>query len=248
MFRFEYAGIGHPVYWDGDGPGVIMLHEINGMTPAFCRTANRISEWGYRVYAPLIFGRPNEKVSVFRGGLTVMCVRREFDLWRGEGSSRITPWLRALSGRVNGETGGRGVGVIGMCLTGNVVLSMMVDQCVKVPVMCEPSLPFLNSYALGVPKCDVDSAINRSRITPLLAYRFSEDKICPHERFVTLRAKFPLEGLKATEIPSGPGSPFDIPKNAHSVLTGDYPCQEDPNHPVQHVLDEILMQFGRYLR
>jgi hypothetical protein len=113
--------------------------------------------------------------------------------------------------------------------------------------MCEPALPFLNCYALGVPQQDLDTAAGRSRITPLLAYRFSEDKICPRERFVTLRAKFPVEGLKATEITSGTDSPFGIPKSAHSVLTGEYPHQEDPNHPVQHVLDEILGQFSRHL-
>jgi hypothetical protein len=131
--------------------------------------------------------------------------------------------------------------------TGNVVLSMMVERCVKVPVMCEPALPFMNSHAPGVPQRDLDSAIDRSRITPLLAYRFSEDKICPRRRFVTLRAKFPAEGLKAREIPSGPSSHYGIPKNAHSVRTGEYPAQEDPNYPVQHVLDDILMQFSQYL-
>jgi hypothetical protein len=80
------------------------------------------------------------------------------------------------------------------------------------------------------------------RLTPVLAYRFSEDKICPRERFLTLRNTF-KEGLDACEIPSGPGSYFDIPESAHSVSTGDYPDQENPNHPVQHALDEILSRF-----
>jgi dienelactone hydrolase len=222
---------------------VILLHEIDGMKPEFCRTAARIAENGFTVYAPLIFGRPNEKMSVLRGGLTVMCVRREFDLLHGQGSSRITPWLRALSRHVHELTGRRGVGVIGMCLTGNVVISMMLEDCVKVPVACEPALPFAHRHALGVPEPDLKDAARISCTKPLYAYRFTEDWICPRERFVALRKAFPAEGLHTCEIPSGTSEPFVIPRAAHSVLTGNYLGQEDPNHPVQHVLDEILMQL-----
>jgi dienelactone hydrolase len=241
--KFPHGGIEHDVYFAGDGPGVLLLHEIDGMTPAFCRTAMRISDCGFTVYAPLIFGRPGQRISVLRGTLTVICVRHEFDLFHAEGQSRITPWLRALCQEIDHRTGNRGVGVIGMCLTGNVVLSLMVEKCVRVPVMCEPALPFCNQAALGVPQDDINNAVIRSRTTPVLAYRFSEDKVCGHEKFVTLRKTFPKEGLHACEIPSGPGSPFDLPASAHSVLTGDYPDQENPNHPVQHALDEILTQF-----
>jgi len=49
-----------------------------------------------------------------------------------------------------------GVGVTGMCLTGNLVLSVMLDESVLVPVMCEPAVPFMpwskeRKAALGVP-------------------------------------------------------------------------------------------------
>jgi dienelactone hydrolase len=239
--KFASNGLTHDVYFDGEGPGVLLLHEIDGMTPAFCRIAMRITDCGFTVFAPLIFGRPDQKISTARGILTILCVRREFDLFQSQGASRITPWLRELCVEIDRRTGQRGVGVIGMCLTGNVVMSLMVEPCVRVPVMCEPALPFLHGSALGIPETDVVAAVHRSHITPLLAYRFSEDKICPHERFVTLRNTFPNEGLHACEIPSGQGSaPWDIPEDAHSVLTGDYPNQWDPNHPVQHALDEIL--------
>jgi dienelactone hydrolase len=240
---FTHAGITHDVYFEGDGPGVLLLHEIDGMTPAFCRVAMRIADCGFTVFAPLIFGRPNQHISTVRGFFTVLCVRHEFDLFHSEAGSAITPWLRALCVEIDELTGHHGVGVIGMCLTGNVVLSLMVEPSVRVPVLCEPALPFDDKSALGVPKADLDIAVGRSKMTPILAYRFSEDKICPHERFVTLRCMFPPEGLKATEIASGPGSPFDIPADAHPVLTGDYPNQWDPNHPVQHVLDEILSRL-----
>ncbi len=240
---FTHADITHDVYYDGHGPGVLLLHEIDGMSPTFCRVAMRITDCGFTVFAPLIFGRPDQQISTLRGLATIICVRHEFDLFHSEGASRITPWLRALCIEIDQRTGHHGVGVIGMCLTGNVVLSLMVEPCVRVPVMCEPALPFNHKSDLGVPQSDVDDAVHRSRITPLLAYRFSEDKICPHDRFETLRRIFPPNGIHTEEIVSGPGSPYNIPANAHSVLTGDYPNQWDPNHPVQHVLDEILARL-----
>ena len=39
-------------------------------------------------------------------------------------SSPIVDWLRALSRKVHAECGGRGVGAVGMCFTGNFALAM----------------------------------------------------------------------------------------------------------------------------
>jgi hypothetical protein len=51
-------------------------------------------------------------------------------------------WLRALSARIAEVCEGPGVGVIGMCLTGGFMISLMVDPHVLAPVTCEPALPF----------------------------------------------------------------------------------------------------------
>jgi hypothetical protein len=147
---------------------------------------------------------------------------------------------------VDANCGNRGVGLIGMCLTGNIVLSVMLEPAVRVPVMCEPALPFFHNAALGVPDADVGQAKLRAAKFPILAFRFETDNKCPKERFNTLRSTFG-DNIRTVEIPTGPENPFNIPKNAHSVLTGDYPDQDNPNHPVQHAFDEILLRFKRGL-
>ena len=50
--------------------------------------------------------------------------------------------LRALCLRLHEEVGGPGVGAVGMCLTGNFALALMVDPWLMAPVLSQPSLPF----------------------------------------------------------------------------------------------------------
>jgi dienelactone hydrolase len=188
-FEFPNGGITHRVVFDGSGPGVLLMHEINGLTPAVLRLVARITNVGFTVFVPDFFGAPNE-VMPMAESVPLICIRREFQLFAGSGSSRITPWLRALAKEINRCTGGKGIGVIGLCLTGNVVLSLMVDPIVKVPVMCEPGLPFLHPSSLGAPEDDIKHAATRSDVDPLFAYRFTTDWICPAARFKTLRERF----------------------------------------------------------
>jgi dienelactone hydrolase len=245
-FPFTHGSITHDVYFEGDGPAVVLMHELPGMSPGCLRAAEKIANAGFKVYLPLFFGHPGQ-YSVADGVFsTVFCVRHEFDIFTSNGHSPIADWLRELCRKVDADCGNRGVGLIGMCLTGNVVLSVMLEPAVRVPVMCEPALPFFHAAALGVPEADVQQAKVRAVDAPILAYRFETDTKCPKQRFATLRATFG-NNIATTEIPTGPENPFDIPKGAHSVLTGDYPHQDDPNHPVQHAFDEILLRFKRCL-
>jgi len=41
-FEFEHDGITHPVYRDGSGPGVLVMHEMPGMTPKCLELADRL--------------------------------------------------------------------------------------------------------------------------------------------------------------------------------------------------------------
>jgi dienelactone hydrolase len=49
--------------------------------------------------------------------------------------------LRALARRAHKECGGRGVGAIGLCLTGGFAIAMMTEPNVIAPALAEPSLP-----------------------------------------------------------------------------------------------------------
>ena len=71
-----------------------------------------------------------------------MCIRREFNVWATDKSSPIVDWLRALAKVAHKECGGRGVGAVGMCFTGNFAMAMMTEPAVVAPVLSQPSLPF----------------------------------------------------------------------------------------------------------
>ena len=143
-FEFEAGDYGRTVYMRGDGPAVIVIHEVPGLHPLVIRFADRIAAAGMSVYLPVLFGEPGRPVDngyLMRSAFENICVRREFNVWRLGRSSPIVDWLRALSRRALKERGGRGVGAVGMCFTGGFALAMMTDPSVVAPVVSQPSLP-----------------------------------------------------------------------------------------------------------
>ena len=157
-------------------------------------------------------------------------------------SSPITDWLRALCRQTHGECGGPGVGALGMCLTGNFALALMVDECVLAPVLSQPSLPFPISRshraALHLTPEALDTVKRRvADGCPVLGMRFSHDALCPGERFETLRRELGA-GFEGIEIDSSKGSPHGIPRTAHSVLTVDLVDRE--GHPTRAALERTL--------
>jgi hypothetical protein len=71
----------------------------------------------------------------------VPCIRREFTVWSSERSSPIVEWLGALARHAENECCGKGIGAIGLCLTGGFAFAMMTEPTVIAPVLGEPSLP-----------------------------------------------------------------------------------------------------------
>ena len=54
----------------------------------------------------------------------------------------IVDWLRAYGREIFATNGGKGIGVIGLCLTGNFAIALLADAFTLAPVAGEPSLPF----------------------------------------------------------------------------------------------------------
>src|SRR5689334_11282629 len=94
---FDANGIRHDTYWRGDGPGVILLHEIPRLTPEVLGLAERISDAGYRVVVPSLFSTPgpssNRAARVFQ--MARACISREFMALAANRSGHLTDWLRA---------------------------------------------------------------------------------------------------------------------------------------------------------
>lgn len=141
---FGADGRSFPVYRKGSGPGVIVIHEIPGITPPVVSFADEVVAAGFTVVMPHLFGTLNDNGTV-PGGIALvarLCVRKEFTKLATGVTSPIAGWLRALARSLHEELGGPGVGALGMCFTGGFALAMMVDAPVVAPVLAQPSLPF----------------------------------------------------------------------------------------------------------
>lgn len=244
-YSFCDEGVAHPVHRRGHGPAVLVMHELPGLTPEVVRLANWIVDAGFTVFVPCLFGGAGDDYKAVQSyaQMARACLRKEFHVLAKRSSSPITTWLRALSRSVYDELGGAGVGAIGMCMTGNFALALMVDEHIMAPVLSQPSLPFSVSRAHreSLHLSDADLAIVKRRTqegVPVLGLRFSNDFLCPQERFVTLRKELG-EGFEGIEIDSAPGNPNELGTRAHSVLTYDLDWS-NPEHPTYQARDRVL--------
>jgi len=247
-----FDGETRDVYRRGSGPGVIVMHEIPGITPDVARFARIVADAGFTVFVPNMFGTPARKMTpLYAGGqLARACVSREFRVFAANETSPIVSWLRALCAAAHAELGGPGVGAIGMCLTGNFALALMVDESMMAPVLSQPSLPIGISRASnrGLHLSDRDLDIVKRRAAagvPLLALRFTHDRMCPGERFQRLREELG-PAFEAIEIDSSPGNAAGIAQTAHSVVTHD--LVDEAGHPTRVALDRVLSFFAERLR
>lgn len=153
-------------------------------------------------------------------------------------------WLRALARLAHEECGGRGVGAIGMCLTGGFALSMALDPIVLAPVLAQPGLPSTKAADLDI--SPVDLALVRARTRnglKIRGYRFEGDTICRAARFETLRAVFG-PAFTGTELPDSSANPFGMKargKPPHSVFTGD--LIDKSGQPTREAVDEVILFF-----
>lgn len=250
--QFDYEGQPRDVYRRGTGPAVVIMHEIPGITPSVADFATRVADAGFTAWLPSLFGTPGRPLSTgyALGEIGRACVSREFRVWAAHESSPITRWLRALCRHAHEACGGPGVGALGMCLTGNFALALMIDPVVLAPVLSQPSLPFSlgSTRRRGIHLSEEDLAIVKKRTAagcPVLGLRFTRDPMCPSERFETLRQELG-EAFEGIEIDSSPGNAHGIPRSAHSVLTNDLVDKE--GHPTRKALDRVLGFFHERLR
>ena len=136
-------------------------------------------------------GAPGGTVKMLRAAVQI-CVSREFQVvLNAHSSGPIADWLRGLAALAHREAGGKGVGAIGMCVTGNFALSMMLEPAMLAPVLSQPSLPFVVNRAgmhIGHDELRaVRERLDREDLT-VRAYRFRGDPICRAERFTAYQA------------------------------------------------------------
>jgi len=239
-----------PVWRRGTGPAVIVIHEMPGLHPLVIRFADRVATAGMTVFCPSLFGDPGREVSIgYALGTMVkaICVRREFNVWASDSSSPIVDWLRALAAQVHAECGGKGVGAVGMCFTGNFALAMMTEPSVVAPVLSQPSLPLPGGSkrrAAGIGVSPDEIACVKRRFADedlsMIGLRFFGDSFVPDARFEALKNTFG-DRFEAIEI-----DPKDAlqgtPMAPHSVLT-IHLRDDDPDGPTKTAEARVIAFF-----
>lgn len=240
--EFTHGGTTRAVLRAGAGPGVVVIHELPGLTPAVASFARRVVDAGFTVAAPVLAGTPGRSVSApyIARTLASVCVSREFTTWATNRTSPVIEWLRALARHLHGRAGGRGVGAVGMCFSGGFALAMAVDDELLAPVCSQPSLPFAvgrrRSRDLGLSLADLARVRERADLC-VMALRFTNDRLVSDARFARLRDELG-DRLLAVEISNPRGNTHGIRSMAHSVLTED--LVDEPGHPTRDALERVL--------
>jgi dienelactone hydrolase len=244
-------GIEKKVYLMGQGPAVIVMTEMPGISPHVARFARWVRDAGFTVYMPSLFGRDGavpqaeEGAAVFKRA----CVSAEFRAFASNASSPVTQWLRALARLAHEECGGPGVGAIGMCFTGNFALSMMMEPAMLAPVVCQPSLPLDDPAGTNVAADELAAVRQRLEREDLsvMAYRFDGDRFCKAERFAAFSQALG-ERFVARVLPDGAANPNTPPffaqvvASPHSVVTVH--LIDEAGQPTLAARDEILAFFA----
>jgi len=214
---FTAAGFTRETWRRGSGPGVVVVHEIPGITPGVLRFAEEVVAAGFTVVMPLLVGEVGRDVSqgYLMGSMSKICVSREFTTMALRKTSPIIAWLRALAKQLHKDAGGKGVGAVGMCFSGGFALGMMLDDVMIAPVLSQPSLPFAfgKSRAADLNLSPDDALAVQRRASEgcqVLGLRYTGDRLVG-TRFDALR-KLLGDQFIAVEFPSAS-------KSDHSVLT-----------------------------
>src|SRR4029079_17316166 len=165
---FTCNGVSRPVYRAGSGPGVVVVHEVPGITPLVADFGRRVVDAGFTVAMPSLFGEPGRPMGTpyVMKSMWGACVSREVATCALHRTSPVIEWLRALARDLHQQAGGKGVGAVGMCLTGGFALARAVDDDLLAPVLSQPSMPMplgkAHSRALGL--SDADLAQVKARV------------------------------------------------------------------------------------
>ncbi len=236
-----------PVYIKGSGPAVIVMSEMPGIYKHVADFARRICNEGFTVYMPHLFGevgRPPSPGYIVKS-IAKACISKEFSAFAANKSSPIVDWLRALANLAHKQSGGPGVGAIGMCFTGNFALNLMLEPAVLAPVLSQPSLPLLNASGMHIAPEELEQVKTRlvTEDLTVLGYRFDGDPLCKQAKFDAYQNALG-DRFIGTTIPDEAANP-NGPDPAHSVVT--LHLIDEEGQPTRKALDEIITFYKQRL-
>ncbi|MGQ0698526.1 MAG: dienelactone hydrolase family protein [Panacagrimonas sp.] len=229
---------------------VIAMTEMVGISPEVSRFARWVRDAGFTICMPVLFGDPGRPVAFEIHGFATFakaCISREFHAFRSNSSGPIAQWLRALARLALSESGGKGVGAIGMCFTGNFALSMMLEPAMLAPVLSQPSLPLGNDAGQHIAPEELRAVKARMDAEDLtvLAYRFAGDIYCKAARFDAYQAALG-DRFVPTVLEDKDAAPGALLKNPYSVVTQH--LIDQVGQPTRKAVDDIIAFFQKRLR
>ena len=232
-----HNGFSRTVYRKGTGPIVVILPEIPGLHRSTFELARKIADHDFSVYLLSLFGEDNEPFR-YRDAIKKIghvCINREFAVLASRRSSPIIDWVRSFCCTLQSQSNS-GIGLIGMCITGNFALGLLAEPWMLAPVLSQPSLPLGRPSGLHVDPQTLQKAKEKTELE-ILGLRFSNDIMCPKQRFERLHSEF-SDRFHAIDIDSSIGNSHHIPLYAHSVLTKDFVDKE--GHPTHEALQKTI--------
>jgi dienelactone hydrolase len=237
---------GLTVYEKGElsNPPILLLHEIPGLLPETVRFADQLVDRGYHVYMPLFFGKFGGRWGGVRQ-ILVVCGGHDFNCFSAK-ESPVVAKLKKLRDRIADDHKQQPIGIVGMCLTGGMPLSLANDRVAAV-VLSQPAVPFpLTDAKRRSIGADL-GPITVSTKTAVLGIRFEKDCLAVEERFNKLRSligcRFELWTVSSND------------QHAHSVLTveGQNSCAKTPEEKAAHeeakkAVDHAFLFLDKHLK
>ncbi|QPK65358.1 hypothetical protein IVG45_10695 [Methylomonas sp. LL1] len=250
--------IAHDVYFfpgpSKQAPPILLLHELPGLSPNTLHFAETLSK-DFNVYVPLLFGSPNQE-NTFFGTLAYLFNGDWYERANLQGSRPITRWASAALDRVSTHHPGQPVGVIGMCLTGAMPLSLLDHKEIKAIVLAQPTLPiFGEDDDLGISAQEWEIAKRRAIAGDIHIYgvRFEKDTIAKRAKHCRLKRELGDKTFLDREITAleychkdAEGNYTDCSKS-HSTLTYGWSSSFPSNHPMNVRRSEVRDFFKTWL-
>jgi dienelactone hydrolase len=248
---FAAGGIEHPVtrHVTLGRPVVILLHELQGLTPQAGAVARHLVEAGFSVTCPIMLpGGPRGVRQLVRNARAI-CVSAEFAALAARSDRPITAWIRSLAAHEATSSGHR-VGVVGMCFSGGFALAAAVDPTIGAAVASQPAVPPpipWRGHDLAMSAATFRALSDRAETGfSVCALRFAADPLSPRSRVRLVRSALP--NSLVIEVPTRNPLRHSVLTSAVGAPSGSAPRQaldETVAYLHRHLTDETVEAGGR---